>query len=45
MQGGIGRYTFNLVKSLHEFNIEINVLCNDEGDGDFKGISPFEKNN
>ena len=46
MQGGIGRYTFNLVKSLRKYdNIKINVLCNDEGNGDFKGISPFEENN
>jgi glycosyltransferase involved in cell wall biosynthesis len=45
MQGGIGRYTFNLVRALRKYNIEINVLCNDEGNGDFKGISPFNKNN
>jgi len=46
MQGGIGRYTFNLVKSLQEYNnITVNVLCSSKGDGDFKGISPFKENN
>ena len=45
MQGGIGRYTFNLVKSLLGYNVKVNVLCSAEGNGDYKGISPFEKNN
>ena len=45
MQGGIGRYTFNLVKSLRGYNVKVNVLCSAEGNGDYKGISPFEKNN
>jgi glycosyltransferase involved in cell wall biosynthesis len=45
MQGGIGRYASNLVESLREYNIEINVLSSSEGNGDFKGISPFKKNN
>src|SRR6478609_5175716 len=39
MQGGIGRYTFNLVKSLRGYNFKVNVLSSSEG------ISPFEKNN
>ena len=46
MQGGIGRYTYNLVKSLRQYyNIHVNVLCSTEGNGDFKGLSPFEENN
>jgi len=45
MQGGIGRYTFNLVKSLQKCNVKVNVLCSSEGNGDYKGISPFEENN
>jgi glycosyltransferase involved in cell wall biosynthesis len=45
MQGGIGRYTFNLVKSLQNLNIKVNVLCSTEGNGDYKGISPVEENN
>jgi glycosyltransferase involved in cell wall biosynthesis len=38
MQGGIGRYTYNLVKSLRAHgDIEINVLSNVDGkEGDFK---------
>ena len=43
MQGGIGRYTFNLVKSLRGYNVKVNVLCSSEGNGDYKGISPFKE--
>jgi glycosyltransferase involved in cell wall biosynthesis len=48
MQGGIGRYTYNLVKSLREQegNIKINVLSNSDGkEGDYNGLSPFAENN
>jgi glycosyltransferase involved in cell wall biosynthesis len=47
MQGGIGRYTHNLVKSLRAHGeVEINVLSNADGkEGDFKGLSPFAENN
>ena len=45
MQGGIGRYTFNLVKSLRAKGIEIKVLSNSDGAGDYHGLSPFNKNN
>jgi glycosyltransferase involved in cell wall biosynthesis len=47
MQGGIGRYTHNLVKSLRSHQgIKINVLSNADGEeGDFKGLSPFAENN
>ena len=45
MQGGVGRYTFNLVRSLQSLNAKINVLSSPEGNGDYKGISPFEQNN
>ncbi len=47
MQGGIGRYTYNLVKSLRAYgDIEVKVLSNADGKaGDFKGISPFAENN
>ncbi len=45
MQGGVGRYTFNLVESLRVHNAKINVLSSSEGNGDYKGISPFEENN
>ncbi|MDQ6723203.1 MAG: glycosyltransferase family 4 protein [Thermoproteota archaeon] len=45
MQGGIGRYTFNLVKSLRAKGIEIKVLSNSDGAGDYDGLSPTNKNN
>jgi glycosyltransferase involved in cell wall biosynthesis len=45
MQGGIGRYTFNLVRSLQKHNVKVNVLSSYEGNGNFKGISPIEENN
>ncbi len=45
MQGGIGRYTFNLVKSLRAKGIEIKVLSNSDGAGDYNGLSPINKNN
>jgi hypothetical protein len=43
MQGGIGRYTFNLVKSLQKHNVKVNVLSSSEGNGDYKGISLLRK--
>jgi len=45
MQGGIGRYTFNLVQALRAKDIKISVISNSDGDGDYKGLSPFAKNN
>ncbi len=47
MQGGIGRYTYNLVKSLRaQGDIEINVLSNADGrEANFRGLSPFIENN
>lgn len=45
MQGGIGRYVYNLVKSLRSKGIEIKVLSNSDGKGDYTGLSPFSKNN
>ena len=45
MQGGVGRYTHNLVKSLRSNNIDVTVLSSSDGSGDYKGISPHNKNN
>jgi glycosyltransferase involved in cell wall biosynthesis len=45
MQGGIGRYVYNLVNSLRSKGIEIKVLSNSDGKGDYNGLSPFSKNN
>jgi glycosyltransferase involved in cell wall biosynthesis len=45
MQGGVGRYTYNLVKSLRSNNLDVVVVSSSDGSGDYKGISPYNKNN
>lgn len=41
MHGGVGRYTHNLVKSLRSNGVDVIVLTDSHGSGDFSGISPF----
>lgn len=45
MAGGVGRYTFNLTKELRKLGIQVFVVCNDNGNGDFYGLSPNNKEN
>ena len=45
MHGGIGRYTNNLVKALKNINIDVCVCSGNEGNGEFKGLSPTNSNN
>lgn len=45
MNGGVGRYTANLTKCLQKGDIEIIVVCNEKGNGDIGGISPFNERN
>lgn len=45
MQGGVGRYTFNLTKELRKIGFEVFVICNREGDGEFSGLSPYNPEN
>jgi glycosyltransferase involved in cell wall biosynthesis len=47
MRGGVGRYTSKLVQALRKAadGIEVDVVCNEEGDGEFKGISPTNERN
>jgi glycosyltransferase involved in cell wall biosynthesis len=45
MRGGIGRYTFNLVKALRNLGLDVYVACNEAGKGDFSGLSPTNKQN
>ena len=45
MQGGVGRYTFNLTKELRKIGLEVFVACNEEGGGQFFGLSPTNINN
>ena len=45
MQGGVGRYCKKLVDSLKSQDIEVRVVCNEDGQGDFLGISPHNPDN
>lgn len=40
MQGGVGRYTYNLTTALRKIGFEVQVVCNRLGNGDFFGLSP-----
>jgi glycosyltransferase involved in cell wall biosynthesis len=43
ISGGVGRYTFNLVSELKKLDCEVLVLCDQKGYGDYRHISPFNK--
>jgi glycosyltransferase involved in cell wall biosynthesis len=45
MKGGVGRYTSNLVKALQNLDMEVYVVCNEAGRGDFSGLSPTNDQN
>src|SRR5215218_10446753 len=46
MRGGVGRYASKLVEALRRTGrIEIEVVCNEDGDGEFAGISPTNERN
>ena len=45
MQGGIGRYTANLTKALLGLGINVHVICDEKGDGDYSGIYPKNPHN
>ncbi len=47
MRGGVGRYTANLVQALRSTGqgIEVEVVCNEDGSGEFSGISPSNERN
>jgi len=47
MRGGVGRYTANLVQALRITGqgIEVEVVCNEDGSGEFRGISPSNERN
>ncbi|HEY7570293.1 MAG TPA: glycosyltransferase [Nitrososphaeraceae archaeon] len=40
MQGGVGRYTYNLTNALRKKGFDVQVVCNKLGNGDFFGLSP-----
>jgi len=45
MHGGVGRYTYNLVKSLRSNNLDVKVVSDSHGLGDYHGLSPDNKQN
>src|SRR5436309_5443195 len=45
MQGGVGRYTFNLTEELRRRGLEVYVACNEKGGGQFFGLSPNNARN
>jgi glycosyltransferase involved in cell wall biosynthesis len=40
INGGVGRYTHNLVNELKRQGLEVYVACDNRGKGDFLGLSP-----
>jgi glycosyltransferase involved in cell wall biosynthesis len=47
MRGGIGRYAYKLVQALRNTGsgIEVDVVCNKDGNGEFEGLSPSNERN
>jgi glycosyltransferase involved in cell wall biosynthesis len=47
MRGGVGRYANKLVQALRKRGngIEVDVVCNEDGNGEFRGISPSNERN
>lgn len=45
MNGGVGRYTSNLTRELNKLGLQVQVLSNENGHGDFFGLSPKNTKN
>lgn len=45
MQGGVGRYTSDLTKALRKLGLDVYVVCNEKGKGDYYGLSPYNEHN
>jgi glycosyltransferase involved in cell wall biosynthesis len=45
INGGVGRYTYNLVNDLKKQGMDVYVVCDKHGKGDFLGISPGNTHN
>lgn len=43
--GGVGRYTKNLTDGLKRLGIQVSVLCNEKGNGNYMGLEPKNENN
>jgi glycosyltransferase involved in cell wall biosynthesis len=45
MPGGVGRYTSNLTNELRKDGLDVYVVCDEKGDGQYSGISPKNPHN
>ena len=45
MKGGVAHYSQKLVGSLRNEGLEVSVVCDEHGRGDFTGISPYNRHN
>ncbi|HXW11768.1 MAG TPA: glycosyltransferase, partial [Nitrososphaeraceae archaeon] len=45
INGGVGRYTHNLVNELKRQGLDVYVACDNRGKGDFVGLSPNNMHN
>jgi len=45
MQGGVGRYTYNLTQELRKIGFDVQVVCDKSGNGEFSGLSPDNPEN
>lgn len=45
INGGVGRYTYNLVHELKRQGVDVYVACDSQGNGDFIGLSPNNLHN
>ena len=45
INGGVGRYTYNLVNELKRQGLDVYVVCDNRGNGDYSGLSPNNMHN
>jgi glycosyltransferase involved in cell wall biosynthesis len=45
MPGGVGRYTENLTIELRKAGLDVYVVCDEKGDGQYSGLSPKNPHN
>jgi glycosyltransferase involved in cell wall biosynthesis len=45
MPGGVGRYTSNLTNELRKDGLDVYVVCDEKGDGQYSGLSPKNPRN
>ena len=43
--GGIGRYTSNLTNALLKLGLDVYVVCDEKGDGQYSGLYPKNPHN